>query len=214
MRLPVDTANDLVIDPLRMLLTPPRALPQWSSAAPGQRVKWAAAFTAALSAAAKGAPALAAAGEYGFVPALTVALLVMAAHGNLDGAQQNGEQPYSMDFTPTILLLGDGSHFQGLAATAHLTGDQWGVMKHPGLSWPWLFLLLYQVEPFKSSANADLLMVSSMPVHSLLLTLLPLIPGLRSFPPQHPHPPAYLAGLLWPAVSGALTASKTPHLLP
>ena len=115
-RLPVDTANDFVIDPLRMLLTPPRALPQWSSAAPGQRVKWAAGFTAALSAAAKGDPALAAAGEYGPVPALTGALLVMAAHGNLDGALHNGEQPYNQDCTPTILFLVLQSCLWGVAA--------------------------------------------------------------------------------------------------
>ncbi len=165
MRLPVDTANDFVIDPLRMLLTPPRALPQWSSAAPGQRVKWAAAFTAALSAAAKGDPALAAAGEYGPVPALTGALLVMAAHGNLDGALHNGEQPYNQDYTPTILFLGDGSYFQGLAATAHLTGDQWGVMNETGNT---------------LGSNADMLVVSSM------LVLLPSIPGLRSFPRKIP----------------------------
>lgn len=89
-----------------------------------------------------------------------------------------------------ILFLGDGMYFPNLAAAAHLTGDQWGVMNEtgntPGQSWLWLFSLLYQIEPFKSSANADILVVSTMLVLSLLLTLLPFIPGLRALPRKIP----------------------------
>ena len=189
-RLPVDTAKDFVTDPLKTLPSPPQALASWSAATPDRQAKWTADYAAALAAAPGGDPAHVATGSYGPVPALTNALLGMASSGNLDGVLQNGGQPYNLNYTPTILFLGDGTYFQGLAAGAHLTGDQWGVMNEtgntPGQSWLWLFSLLYQIEPFKSSANADILVVTTMLVLSLLLTLLPFIPGLRSLPRKIP----------------------------
>jgi hypothetical protein len=57
---------------------------------------------------------------------------------------------------------------------------------YPGQSWLWLFSALYQVEPFKSSPNADVLVVFSMVILTLLLTLVPFIPGLRSLPRRIP----------------------------
>ncbi|MEO8222419.1 MAG: hypothetical protein ABI563_16725 [Specibacter sp.] len=189
-RLPIDTASDFVIKPLQTLPTPPAALAQWEAATPDEQAQWTTDYSAALAAAPDGDPAQVAAGAYGPVPALTGALLAMAASGNLDGVLQSNGQPYTMDYTPSILFLGDGGYFQGLAASAHLTGEQWGVMNEtgntPGQSWLWLFSLLYQVEPVKSSANADILVVSTMLVLSLLLTLLPLIPGLRALPRKIP----------------------------
>jgi len=189
-RLPIDTANEFVIDPLKTLPAPPRALAAWTAATAAEQAKWTADYTAALAAAPNGDPAGVAAGNYGPVPALTNSLLAMAAAGNLDGVLQNAGQPYNLNYTPTILFLGDGSYFPALASNAHLTGDQWGVMNEtgntPGQSWLWLFSLLYQVEPFKSSPNADILVVATMLVLSLLLTLLPMIPGLRAIPRKIP----------------------------
>jgi hypothetical protein len=189
-RLPVDTANDFVINPLKTQSTQLPALAVWTAATADQQAKWATDYSAALAAAPDGDPAKVASGSYGPVPALTGALLGMAGSGNLDGVLQNSGQPYNLNYTPTILFLGDGSYFPGLAAAAHLTGDQWGVMNEtgntPGQSWLWLFSLFYQIEPFKSSPNADILVVSTMLVLSLLLTLLPFIPGLRSLPRKIP----------------------------
>lgn len=189
-RLPIDTANDFVIAPLKTLPTPPAALAVWTAATPDQQAKWTAEYTAALAAAPNADPAQVAAGNYGPVPELTQTLLAMAAGGSLDGVLQNAGQPYNLNYTPTILFLGDGSYFPNLAAAAHLTGDQWGVMNEtgnsPGQSWLWLFSLLYQIEPFKSSPNADILVVTTMLVLSLLLTLLPFIPGLRALPRKIP----------------------------
>lgn len=189
-RLPIDTANDFVINPLRALPTPPRALAAWSAASADQQAKWTAGYATALAAAPNGDPARVAKGDYGPVPALTGALLGMATGGTLDGVLQIAGQPYNLDYTPSILFLGDGTYFPNLAAAAHLTGDQWGVMNEtgdtPGQSWLWLFSLFYQIEPFKSSPNADILVVSTMLVLSLLLTLLPFIPGLRSLPRKIP----------------------------
>ena len=189
-RIPIDTADDFVIDPLKTLPTPPQALATWTASTAAQQAKWTAGYTTALAAATDGDPARVAPGDYGPVPALTGTLLAMARSGNLDGVLQGGGQPYNMDYTPTILFLGDGSYFPALATAAHLTGDQWGVMNEtgntPGQSWLWLFSLFYQVEPFKSSPNADILVVSIMLGLSLLLTLLPFIPGLRSVPRKIP----------------------------
>ncbi|NVM99806.1 hypothetical protein G6035_14205 [Arthrobacter sp. SDTb3-6] len=189
-RLPIDTAQDFVINPLKTLPTPPPALATWTAATAAQQAKWTADYSAALAAAPDGDPARVPSGNYGPVPALTGALLGMATAGNLDGALQNSGQPYNLDYTPTILFLGDGNYFPNLAAAAHLTGDKWGVMNEtgntPGQSWLWLFSLLYQVEPYKSSPNADILVVATMLVLSLLLLLLPFIPGLRSLPRKIP----------------------------
>ncbi|MGO4382996.1 hypothetical protein [Specibacter sp. RAF43] len=195
-RLPIDTANDFVINPLKTLPSPPASLTAWAAATDQQRTDWATAYAAALSTAPDNDPAQVRAGNYGPVPALTAALLAMASRGNLDGVLQDGSGFYNLDTTPAILFLGDGSYFSDLATAAHLTGDQWGVMNEtgdtPGQSWLWLFSLFYQIEPFKSSPNADILVVATMLVLSLLLTLLPLIPGLRSLPRHVP-----LHRLIW-----------------
>ena len=189
-RIPVDTANDFVINPLKTLPTPPTALSVWIAATAQEQAKWTADYTAALAAVTDGDPAHVARGNYGPVPSLTGALLAMARNGNLDGVLQSGGQPYNLNYTPTILFLGDGSYFPSLATAAHLTGSQWGVMNEtgntPGQSWLWLFSFFYQIQPFASSPNADILVVSIMLVLSLALTLLPFIPGLRALPRKIP----------------------------
>lgn len=189
-RLPVDTANDLVIAPLATLPSAPAGLSRWMAATDQQRSSWAASYSDALAAAPDNDPAKVASGDYGPVPALTRALLDMARGGSLDGVLQGGGNFYSMDYTRSLLFLGDGGYFPDLAASQHLSGDQWGVMNEtgdtPGQSWLWLFSLLYQVEPFKSSPNADALIVVTMLVLTALLALLPFIPGLRSVPRKIP----------------------------
>ncbi|MBT1001173.1 hypothetical protein KIH31_01040 [Paenarthrobacter sp. DKR-5] len=185
-RLPVDTANDFVIGPLKTLPSPPAALSAWTGADDKQRTDWAAAYADALSKAPDNDPAKVAPGNYGPVPALTAALLGMAKDGTLDGVLQSGGSFYNLDYTRSILFMGDGGYFPGLADGQHLTGDQWGMMNetgnYPGQSWLWLFSFWYQVEPIKSASNADLLAVLLMVVLTLLLTFLPFIPGLRSIP--------------------------------
>jgi len=129
-------------------------------------------------------------GDYGPVPALTGALLAMAQQGTLDPVLGAKGSFYNTDYKASILFLGDGTYFPGLADAQHLTGDQWGMMNetgnYPGQSWLWLFSALYQVEPLKSSPDADVLVVFSMVILTLLLTLVPFIPGLRSLPRRIP----------------------------
>ena len=186
-QLPIDTAQDLVITPLTTLNAPPSAaLDAWNAASDTQKADWTAAYTDALTNAPDGDPAQVATGDYGPVPVLTDALLTMASQGALDGVLNAQQSFYNNDYTRTILFLGDGAYFGDLATAAHLTGDQWGMMNEtgntPGQSWLWLFSFWYQIEPFASAPNADLLVVLLMLVLSVLLTLVPFIPGLRDIP--------------------------------
>lgn len=185
-RLPIDTATDFVIDPLKTLPTVPPAVTRWTNASASLKSQWANAYAKAL-AADKGStlpnPAL---GDYGPVPVLITSLTRMARSGALDGALVGQNGFYQLNYTPAILFLGDGEYFQNLAASQHLTGDQWGMMNEtgntPGQSWLWLFSFFYQVEPFASAPNADLVIVLIMAGLTVLLALLPFIPGLRTIP--------------------------------
>lgn len=185
-QLPIDTANDLVIDPLTTLNSPPPELADWVTASDAQRTTWTTTYSDALTKATDNDPANVAAGDYGPVPVLTDSLLTMAKQGALDGVLTAKDKFYNFDYTRGTLFLGDGAYFGDLATAQHLTGDQWGMMNEtgntPGQSWLWLFSFWYQVEPFASAPNADLLVVLLMLVLSVLLTLVPFIPGLRDIP--------------------------------
>jgi len=186
-QLPIDTAQDLVITPLTTLNTPPNAaLDAWNAGSDTEKADWTAAYTDALTNAPDNDPAQVAAGDYGPVPVLADSLLTMASQGSLDGVLNAQQTFYNSDYTRTILFLGDGAYFGDLATAARLTGDQWGMMNEtgntPGQSWLWLFSFWYQIEPFASAPNADLLVVLLMLVLSVLLTLVPFIPGLRDIP--------------------------------
>lgn len=185
-QIPIDTAVDFVTGPLALQPNPPEALATWNAASADQQAAWASAYTDAIAAADNNDPALVADGDYGPVPALTSALLGMAQSGALDGAIQNEGGFFNLDYTKSILFLGDGTYFVGLADGAHLTGDQWGMMNetgnYPGQSWLWLFSFWYQVPGIGDAPNADILVVGIMLVLTVLLALVPLIPGLRTIP--------------------------------
>lgn len=185
-QLPIDTANDFVITPLTEIGTAPVAVSTWNGASDGQRSEWTSAYTDALATAPASDPTQVPDGDYGPVPALSDALLAAARSGSLDGVIQARGEFYNVDHTSPILFLGDGTYFPDLASGQHLTGDQWGMMNEtgdtPGQAWLWLFSFWYQIEPFASAPNADLLVVMLMLVLSLLLTFVPFIPGLRSIP--------------------------------
>src|SRR5580700_9138095 len=85
-----------------------------------------------------------------------------------------------------MLFMADGGVLATRAQAQHLLGTQWGMMNetgsYPGQVWLWLYTFWYQVQPFSSSANADLLVFLVMGVLSLGLILVPFIPGLRDIP--------------------------------
>jgi len=188
-RIPVDSAQDLVIAPLSMQANSPvlrAALSRWNAASTDQRTAWATAYGNALAKAPDGDPARAASGDYGPVPALAAAFLGLARSGGLEGTLTSSGTFYGGDTTRSLLLLADGAYLENQARARQLGGDQWGMMNetgnYPGQPWMWLYTFWYQIEPFSSSGNADALVWGLMMLLSAGLVLLPFIPGLRSIP--------------------------------
>jgi hypothetical protein len=114
------------------------------------------------------------------------ALLSFAQSGGLDGVLLTSKQFYQTDYTKPLLLLADGGLLSDRAQAEHLLGEQWGMMNetgsYPGQVWLWLYTFWYQIKPFSTSANADILVMAIMGVLSLALILVPFIPGVRDVP--------------------------------
>jgi hypothetical protein len=187
-RIPVDSANDLVITPLRTTATDPavtRALATWQTAGADKRTAWASAYSDALAQAPDGDPTKVKAGDYGPVPMLAEGFLTLARSGALSGLL-TGSTFYSSDQTKPLLLLADGAYLEDQARAERLGGDQWGMMNetgnYPGQPWMWLYTFWYQIKPFSTSGNADALVWGLMAALTLILILVPFIPGLRSLP--------------------------------
>ncbi|GAB92131.1 hypothetical protein [Gordonia rhizosphera] len=196
-RLPVDSA-DLVLDPLGDVQNNPRlgvALARWKAATPDQRTRWATDYSDAIgtpatdgeaATGAAGDPAAVAPGDYGPVPTLSSEFLTYALSGGLEGALTSAGNFYGGDATRSLLLLSDGAYLEDQARAKHLGGDQWGMMNEvgnaPGQPWMWLYTFWYQVPPFSTSDNADALVWGLMILLTILLMLVPFIPGVRSIP--------------------------------
>lgn len=188
-RIPIDPAQVLVIDPLTRAGGAPAvqaALATWTGAPAEQQTAWGAAYAAALAKAPDGDPARVAAGSYGPVPAIARGELALALSGGLEGALTSSGTFYASDLTKPLLLLADSTYLADRGQAQHLAGKQWGMMnetgKYPGQAWLWLYTVWYQVSPFSSSGNADALVWGLMVLLTVGLVLLPWIPGLRSLP--------------------------------
>ena len=188
-RIPIDSANDLVIEPLSTVTGDPAltlALRTWHSASPDQQTKWAGNYSDALTATPDGNPSQVKPGDYGPVPVLAARFLTLARTGGLEGLLTSRHTFYATDQTKPLLLLADGAYLEDQARADHLGGDQWGMMNetgnYPGQPWMWLYTFWYQIKPFSTSGNADALVWALMAVLTLGLILLPFIPGLRSLP--------------------------------
>ncbi len=112
--------------------------------------------------------------------------LTMARSGSLDSDLLAQRQFYGTDFTKPLLFIADGGYYMNLADKMHLTGDQWGVMNetgnYPGQPWLWLFQMWYHVSPFQNSGSVDIWAVYLTGIGTILLLLVPFIPGLRDIP--------------------------------
>jgi hypothetical protein len=192
-RHPLDTARAFVLDPLAASApaTPvSAALGSFRGAGAAQQARWTTAYSDALAAAPGGAPSRVRAGDYGPLPTLLGALLRVAQSGGLDGALLSQGQFFQTDNTASLLFLADGTYLEDKAVGEHLAGDQWGMMNetgnYPGQAWLWLYTFWYQVKPFSTSENADSLVWGLMMLLSLLLVVVPFVPGLRSIPRRIP----------------------------
>jgi hypothetical protein len=188
---PIDTAQDFVLHPLALAATGNEALTAalaaYNGATVTQQQAWLDAYTTALaSATTQNGEVVVAAGDYGPVPVLMTNLAGIARTGGLDALLLENGRFFQTDLTRPLLFLGDGSYLGNLATDQHLSGDQWGVMNetgsYPGQTWLWLYSIWYQVPPFDSAANADLVIVLIVIVLTVLLALVPFIPVLRDIP--------------------------------
>jgi hypothetical protein len=188
---PIDTAQDFVLRPLGFAAignpTLTSALQAYGAAGTDQQQTWLTNYSTALSdATVVNAEVSVASGDYGPVPDLMTGLLGLARTGALDGLLLSNGNLYQTDFTLPLLFMGDGSYLSNLADEQHLTGDQWGMMNetgmYPGQTWLWLFSFWYQIPPFTTAANADLVVILLMIVLTALLMFVPFIPILRDIP--------------------------------
>jgi hypothetical protein len=191
--IPVNPANDFVVAPLLMLndANVNAAVNTWKIATSDAQTQWANSYAEALSKTTNATSVVDSKNQFGPVPVMVTSLLGMAKSGALDGALTTSETPLPTDFTKPLLFLADSEgYFAEIASKQHLSGDQWGVMNEtgswPGQSWLWLFSFWYQVEPFKSSGNADTLVMTLMGLLTLSLALIPFFPIIRKLPYKIP----------------------------
>jgi hypothetical protein len=188
-RIPIDSARDLVLSPLSTITSDPAltaALKTWNTASSDQQSSWASAYADALAAVPDGDPTKVKPGAYGPTPTLAGRFLTLAGTGGLEGLLTSSTTFYTGDATKPLLLLADGAYLEDQARAEHLGGDQWGMMNetgnYPGQPWMWLYTFWYQVKPFSTSGNADALVWGLMAALTLAFILLPYIPGLRALP--------------------------------
>jgi hypothetical protein len=188
---PVNAAQDFVISPLAVLArTDPAVatpLATYRAASAAQQLNWANAYATAETKVkfVNGNPVVPRAAD-GPVPAMMADELTLARSGALD-ADLLAQQPfYGTNFTKPLLFIEDGQYFVNQATAMNLTGGQWGVMNetgsYPGQPWLWLYTLWYQVPGWTNSANIDMIAIYMTGLATILLLLVPFIPGLRDIP--------------------------------
>ena len=195
---PIDTANEFALDPLKVEASEPgnaplhRLLTAYQAAPAKTQSEWTANYSKALEKASAGPDGTVkvAAGEYGPVQTLMNELLIIAQSGDVEGDLIVGTRFFQTDYTKTLLFLADGETLSKKAEEQHLGGDEWGMMNetgsYPGQAWLWLYALWYQIEPFKNSENADLLVMLIMTVLSIGFICIPVLPGIRDLPRRIP----------------------------
>ena len=188
---PVDTAKDFVLNPLASIpgdAALQQATTSYQQASAKQQTAWTDAYTKALkNAKVNGTTLTVPAGDYGPVAPMMTSLLGLAQSGGVDGALlTSAHHFYETNYTKPLLFMNDGGVLTSRAMGDHLLGTQWGMMNetgsYPGQVWLWLYTFWYQIDPFKTSHNADALIWTVMAVLTLGLILIPFIPGVRSLP--------------------------------
>ena len=191
---PIDAPLDFVIAPLRQVPDQPAltaALAAYQHAPAVTQSRWATSYANALQSTEHpptvvGERVVVAPGDYGPVALMMSSLLALAQSGGLDGALLTSGQFFQTDYTKPLLFMADGSVLTDRAQAEHLLGSQWGMMNetgsYPGQVWLWLYTFWYQVSPFDSSPNGDLLVMTVMGVLSLAFILVPFLPLVRDIP--------------------------------
>ncbi len=193
-QIPINSAKVNVLDPLNKVAKIDTSLQSplqtWSKATVKQRSAWVNHIESALNHATlqHGVLVVPAASpdSYGPLPTMLNAYLGLARSGLLESAIDGGSGPMpATNRTESLLLLQDVPDAQ-YANQLDMSGNQWGIIKetgnYPGAVWLWFYTLLYQIPPFVNSSSADLEVVLTTGIVTILLVLTPFIPGLRSLP--------------------------------
>ncbi len=192
---PINTGQDYVLAPLRLITGQPAlqtAISTYEAAPAKTQMAWTSAYETALAKASANpnGSITVKPGNYGPLPTMMGSLLTFAQSGGLDGALLTSRQFYQTDYTKALLFISDGGLLTNRAMQQNLVGSQWGMMNetgsYPGQVWLWLYTFWYQIKPFSTSANGDILVLAVMAVLSLALILIPFIPGLRDVPRRIP----------------------------
>jgi hypothetical protein len=189
---PIDAAQTFVLAPLTA--TAPNdpqlaaALAQYNAASVAQQNTWATNYGTAVQKVtftSDGAPVVPSADD-GPVPVMLASELTLARSGAIDTDLLAQRPFYGTDFTKPLMFINDGGYYSDHARSMNLTGDSWGVMNetgsYPGQPWLWLYQLWYHVPGWRNSLNIDLIAIYMTGLATLLLVLIPFIPGLRDIP--------------------------------
>jgi hypothetical protein len=188
---PIDTGEEYVLGPLRRVPDPAlqAAIAGYEKAEPNLRGDGTRSFEQSLErsgAVTSDGSVSVPPGEYEHVDQIMKALLRLAQSGGLDGALLSGRQSLQTDYTAPLLFMADGPLLEGRAKAQHLLGRQWAMMNetgsYPGQPSLWLAALWYQIEPFKASYNADILVMLLLAVLGLTFVCVPFLPGIRDIP--------------------------------
>jgi len=203
---PINTADDYVVKPLETVTNDPAlqsAIAEYKAAPEKQKKEWSEAYAKPLEEYATaveekktlpktvsvntttGTVTVMASGA-GPVPTMMASLQSLAQSGGLEGGLVTSRQFFQTDYTKPLLFMADGGLLAERAEQQHLLGDQWGLMNetgsYPGQPWLWLYALWYQIEPMKSSPNADIQVLLIMGVLSIAFICIPFIPGINRIP--------------------------------
>ncbi len=187
----INAAKTFVLSPLSKIAPAnpqlAKALKQYESAPGVQQKSWDNAYLKAVDGVTFKAnvPAVPKTKD-GPVPTMVASELTMAQSGAID-TDLLAQQPfYGTNYTKPLLFLEDGNYFASKAQAQHLTGEQWGVMNetgsYPGQPWLWLYTLWYQIPSLSASANIDLIAIYLTGLATVLLLLVPFLPGIRDVP--------------------------------
>ena len=207
---PINAPQDFVLGPLQSINGQPAlhaALAVYNAAPAHEQTAWTTNYSNALAKATPGpgGTIIIPARNYGPVPVMMNSLLSFAQGGGLDGTLLTNRQFYQTDYTKPLMLMADGSVLSDRAQADSLLGNQWGMMNetgsYPGQVWLWLYTFWYQIKPFSTSANADILVMTVMTVLSLLFILVPFLPIVNRIPRWIP-----LYKLIWREHYHSLTA--------
>jgi hypothetical protein len=203
---PINAVDDFVVKPLETVPNDPalqHAVAEYKAAPEKQKQEWADAYAKPLEEYAMaedekkmppstvsvnsnmGTVTVRASGA-GPVGTMMAGLLSLAKSGGLEGGLVTSSQFFQTDYTKPLLFMADGGLLEERAEAQHLLGEQWGMMNetgsYPGQPWLWLYALWYQVEPFKASENADILVMLVMGVLSLAFICIPCVPIVNRLP--------------------------------